>query len=196
MVLKLVLIGDPSVGKTSLRLKFFGIGFKSQYAMTIGAEFSIMDVKAFSEEVINSSFKAQVWDLQTQKQFKQSRPLFYNGTHIIGLVYDVSNPQSFENLPIWIKESQEHTGIVPLILIGNKIDLRSHNKNSVTTEMGIEFAKSVKKNFLDNLYNVPVIETSIVTGEVHPANVNIELLVKDEKVLIKLFDFKNRQLSI
>ena len=99
-------------------------------------------------------------------------------------------------MPIWIKESQEHTGIVPLILIGNKIDLRSHNKNSVTTEMGIEFAKSVKKNFLDNLYNVPVIETSIVTGEVHPANVNIELLVKDEKVLIKLFDFKNRQLSI
>jgi small GTP-binding protein len=172
MVLKLVLCGDGSVGKTALRHRYLGFGFKSQYMMTIGAEFSIKDVIWQNGPLAGSSTKAQIWDLAGQQRFSAVRPLYYIGSHAALLVYDVTVSNSFENLINWLKEIKTHVGTIPVAVIGNKIDLRDFSDNPISTRMGAEFAKMVKQEFLNNTFDVPFVETSAKTGE------NVELAFK------------------
>lgn len=165
MVMKLVLCGDGSVGKTALRHRYLGFGFKSQYMMTIGAEFSIKDIIWTSGPMKGSSTKAQIWDLAGQQRFANVRPLYYIGSHGALLVYDVTMGNSFENLISWLREIKTHVGIVPIAIIGNKIDLRDYADNPISTKMGREFATMVKEEFLNNNFEVPFVETSAKTGE-------------------------------
>ena len=165
MVMKLVLCGDGSVGKTALRHRYLGFGFKSQYMMTIGAEFSIKDVKWNKGPMAGTSTKAQIWDLAGQQRFSNVRPLYYIGSHGALLVYDVTVSNSFENLINWLKEIKTHVGVVPVAVIGNKIDLRDYADNPISTEMGHEFAHMIKEEWLNNSYEVPFVETSAKTGE-------------------------------
>ena len=172
MVLKLVLCGDRGVGKTTLRHLYLGFGFKSQYMMTIGAEFSIKDVIWQDGPLIGSHTKAQIWQLAGGSRFKAVRPLYYIGSHGAILVYDVTRSETFENLIYYLKEIKTHVGTIPVALIGNKIDLRKFTTNTISTQMGLEFAKMIEKEFLNNWCEVPFAETSAKSGE------NVELVFK------------------
>lgn len=172
MVMKLVLCGDGAVGKTALRHRYMGHGFRSQYLMTIGAEFSLKDLQ-WEHEGQSGRMKAQIWDLAGQQKFHQVRQLYYTGSHGALLVYDTTHPISFENTVEWLKEIKKTVGRIPVALIGNKVDLRPHVDLSISAKKGQQLAKMIQEYFLDGAFTVPFIETSAKTGE------NVELAFRE-----------------
>jgi len=155
-VRKVVILGDPMVGKTSLRKRFLGEGFSFNYMVTIGADFGIYHH--------SSTETFQIWDLAGQANFEVVRESYYKGTYGALLVFDISRPVTFENLPRWIEELKRNLDgeLVPFVLVGNKADLRENSgKWAVKEEEGQNYA-----NLLSDWssFDVPYYETSALTG--------------------------------
>ncbi len=145
--LKIVLAGDQAVGKTSIRKRYLGECFEGKYMLTIGTEFSLKKVK-----IDDTEMNLQIWDLAGQQQFKAVRTLYYQGATGAILVYDVTNRQTFDNLPIWIDELIMHNGnhLVPILILANKIDLREFlrtNEESITTAEGLAMTKQLEESY-------------------------------------------------
>ena len=118
-----------------------GILEQKGYMMTIGADFSVRTIN-----VDNVEYTCQIWDLAGQERFSAVRGAYYRGTNGALLVYDVTLPETFNNIRSWIEELLKNNGnlIVPLVLIGNKTDLREHgNAEHITREAGEEYARSI-----------------------------------------------------
>ncbi|MHA1331994.1 MAG: Rab family GTPase [Candidatus Hodarchaeales archaeon] len=113
--MKIVLACDGAVGKTTLRRRFMGEGFKVNYQATIGADFAIHEEKIGSYHV-----KFVIWDLAGQLHFHQVRKLFYKAAHGALIVFDITNPSSFDNIKHWINELWLHNEPVPFVIVGNK----------------------------------------------------------------------------
>ncbi|MFX0093396.1 MAG: GTP-binding protein [Candidatus Hodarchaeota archaeon] len=155
---KIVLLGDGTVGKTSLRERFMGRGFPSEYIMTIGTELASKIVNLPST---NKTVVLQIWDLAGQPHFKTIRNIYYRGSHGALLVYDITQPSSFDNAMSWITECWKKVGRqIPFVLLGNKSDLRSQN-NCIPESDGHKLAKEIEKalGFPTSYY-----ETSALTG--------------------------------
>jgi small GTP-binding protein len=156
-VYKVVLLGDGAVGKTSIRQQYLGKGFKEGYSMTIGADFCVKRV-----ELGDLTVTFQIWDLAGQQRFDVVREVYYRGSSGALLVFDVSNPSSFENLPSWLNEltKNNYDRIVPVVLIGNKTDLRG-KVPCLPREAGTQYANSLTEW---TGFDVPYLETSAKTG--------------------------------
>ncbi|MFX0090903.1 MAG: Rab family GTPase [Candidatus Hodarchaeota archaeon] len=160
LVVKTVLLGDRAVGKTTLRRNFIGRGFQTNYIFTIGAEFSVKEQK-----VDYKTWKFQVWQLAEQPRFQSIRPVHYAGALGAILIYDVTRPESLENLEKWVYDLLKYTGDrkIPLLVLANKVDLRQDAEHCVTTEQGLVFAEQLKKEF-EEPANIGFLEISVVTG--------------------------------
>ena len=114
---KLVLVGDCSVGKSSILLRFSEDRFMSNYCPTIGVDFSskILDV--------GTKVKLLVWDTAGQERFRTITKNYYRDADAHLLIFDMTDPLSFENLKYWIKEIKENTDFQNIFLIGTKSDL-------------------------------------------------------------------------
>ncbi|NHJ01935.1 MAG: GTP-binding protein [Candidatus Heimdallarchaeota archaeon] len=151
---KIVLAGDGAVGKTSLRKRYLGEGFDTDYLSTMGADFALYDT-----EIGSTQIRWQIWDLAGQPVFKEVVKAYY--TKIFGgvLVYDVTRRQTFENAEKWLNDLWANSGRetkVPVVLLANKIDLREEGAETVSTEEGSKLAAKLGIKF---------IETSAKTGE-------------------------------
>ncbi len=105
--------------------------------MTLGAEFSI---KRMGNNVI------QIWDLAGQPTFSAVRKSYYVGGVGALILYDITNRDSYDNVIRWAEEIITNTGYpVPLMIVGNKIDLRDAHPNSVTTEEGVKLARQLQE---------------------------------------------------
>ncbi|MFQ5976635.1 MAG: GTP-binding protein [Candidatus Heimdallarchaeota archaeon] len=175
-IMKVCLIGDGGVGKTAIRERYMGASFTRSYMPTIGADF------ATKTEILGTiEAKMLIWDLAGQPRFSIVREGYYRGARGILLVFDVSRPDSFEAAPMWLKESWKHLEggrKVPLVLIGNKIDLRHQNHLHtrggrdlpanppiITNEHGIALIHEIQKLLPKDAPNPKYIETSAKTGE-------------------------------
>ncbi|MHA1169991.1 MAG: Rab family GTPase [Candidatus Hodarchaeales archaeon] len=176
--MKVCLLGDGAVGKTALKERYLGKGFTTSYLLTIGADFAVKTL-----DLQGKGVKFQIWDLAGQERFNSVRSLYYSGSHGGLLVFDVTRLDSFSNVTKWTEEFKKHVrkDNVPLILLGNKIDIRDmNNPNHITPEMGRKLCVQVAE-LLGN-EEVPYYETSALTGE----NVNLafsqlaELIIKAE----------------
>ena len=158
-IFKITLLGDGAVGKTSLRKTYLGEGFKDGYSMTIGADFAVKRLR-----IDDQDFVAQIWDLAGQQRFSAVREVYYRGTSGCLLVFDISRRSSFENIPSWIAELLKNNSnrVVPIVLIGNKSDLRNTAKDPIMREQSEEYANSLSQW---SGFSVPYIETSAKTGE-------------------------------
>jgi small GTP-binding protein len=162
IVLKIVLIGDGGVGKTAIRERYLGKGFESQYLLTIGADF------ATKEAIVNKTpVTYQIWDLAGQERFDGVRGVYYKGAVGALLVYDVTRPDSYHNTPKWVKElwTNNGRGKVPLVLVGNKIDLRKSCDEKINTTQGKSLAKKITRMTSDEGFNCNYVETSAKTGK-------------------------------
>ncbi len=117
--MKLVLCGDGAVGKTALRERYLGRGFSQSYLQTIGADFATTD-KDLNIDGKNKSVQYQIWDLAGQNEFQSIRGSYYEGCFGSLMVFDVTRPESFNNLPNWINELWDNSGkgAVPIVLLG------------------------------------------------------------------------------
>ena len=132
IVFKILLLGDSSVGKTSLILKYTEDYFQETYLSTVGIEYKTKTLEIKGVEVT-----LEIWDTAGQERFRSLSKTFIKDAEGIIFVYDITNKKSFDDLKIWIKECEDHAKKdYKKILVGNKIDLEndrevneeSHNK--------------------------------------------------------------------
>uniref|UniRef100_A0A0M3I6M7 Ras-related protein Rab-7a n=2 Tax=Ascaris TaxID=6251 RepID=A0A0M3I6M7_ASCLU len=125
-LLKVIILGDSGVGKTSLMNQYVNKRFSNQYKATIGADFLTKDVMIGDRMVT-----MQIWDTAGQERFQSLGVAFYRGADCCVLTYDVTNASSFKSLESWrdeflIQASPRDPEHFPFVLLGNKIDLEAN----------------------------------------------------------------------
>lgn len=116
---KVIIVGNPSVGKTTIVERWCGGTFESGYKTTIGADF-----KTFKSDVDGDLVTIKLWDVSGSDRFKALGSMFYRNCEIIIIVYDVSNPETFTNIKLWLEQAHSHINNEPKFwLVGNKCDL-------------------------------------------------------------------------
>ena len=98
--LKFVLVGNTSVGKSSILLRFTENSFSSPLCPTVGVDLKLKKISSATKRI-----KLSLWDTAGQERFRSLTPAYYRGADAILFVYDVSNAQSFRSLEDWISES-------------------------------------------------------------------------------------------
>ncbi|MHA2030534.1 MAG: Rab family GTPase [Candidatus Kariarchaeaceae archaeon] len=152
--LKIVLAGDVRVGKTTLRLRYLGEGFRKKYMSTLGADFAVK--KYYNDQI-------QIWDLAGQQSFRVIVRNYYVGAHGVVLVFDLTRIDTLSGLTNWIDECLDILGeLIPIIIVGNKLDLREPGSENITTEFAYDYIKKLSTKYGQN-FNY--IETSALTGE-------------------------------
>lgn len=142
---KLLLIGNASVGKSSLLLRFSDEQWlpEDEASATIGVDFRVHKM-----EVNGRKVKLSIWDTAGQERFRTITSSYYRGAQGIILVYDVANRETFEALPKWFSEIDTYVSItVPKIIVGNKVD--KENSRQVSTNEGSAFASRQNALFVE-----------------------------------------------
>ena len=123
---KLLLVGDTCVGKTSLLLQYTENTFPEDHGATIGVDYKI---KMFQYK--DFQVKLQIWDTAGQERFHSITNNFFHNADGILFVYDITNEKSFEGVKNWIKEAEEVGDYFKRIIIGNKCDLEKYREVSL-----------------------------------------------------------------
>ena len=133
-IFKVLIIGDSSVGKSNILLRFSENVFHDTFLPTIGVDFKIKNLS-----INNKTIKLNIWDTAGQERFKTITSAYYKGSHGVVIVYDITDKEGFNNVPNWINEAKKHAGpSVVKILVGNKCDLQEERK--VSWQEGKDFA--------------------------------------------------------
>ena len=148
-IVKITLLGEKNVGKTSLVYRYIENKFRESYKATLGVNLLKKDM-----DVDCNSVSAQVWDLGGQESFRSLRKLYLEGSNGALVMFDLTERKTFDKLNEWIESFRESRGEQPIVLIGNKSDLE--NQRKVTDKEASNFAK-------DN--NIELILTSAKTGQ-------------------------------
>jgi len=122
VLLKVIILGDSGVGKTSLMNQFVSKKFTPQYKASIGADFLTKEMTVDDRLVT-----MQIWDTAGQERFQSLGVAFYRGADCCVLVFDVNVAKTFENLDCWREEFLIQAGPkdpenFPFVVLGNKID--------------------------------------------------------------------------
>ncbi|KAF7458686.1 Rab 5 [Cryptosporidium felis] len=134
--LKLVLLGDASVGKSCLVVRFSKDEFHEYQEPTIGAAFMTQSVNVDEDYTV----KFEIWDTAGQERYRSLAPMYYRGAAAAIVVYDITNSDTFQGAKSWISELQNiNNGDIVVALVGNKYDLESNR--AVDTEMVSNYAK-------------------------------------------------------
>jgi small GTP-binding protein len=149
---KVIAVGDGAVGKTSITLRFSTGSFRDSYIMTIGVDFAVKTIEVPTKDG-TKKVKLQIWDTGGQERFSYVRPLYYKGAMGGIVVYDVTQRESFENVPKWFSEVKTNRGNIALLLVGNKVDLPDRK---ISAEEGMSAAKKL---------GIKYFEASAKTGE-------------------------------
>ncbi|CAD6648217.1 BAG_1a_G0049170.mRNA.1.CDS.1 [Saccharomyces cerevisiae] len=173
--IKLVLLGEAAVGKSSIVLRFVSNDFAENKEPTIGAAFLTQRV-TINEHTV----KFEIWDTAGQERFASLAPMYYRNAQAALVVYDVTKPQSFIKARHWVKELHEQASKdIIIALVGNKIDmLQEGGERKVASEEGEKLAEEKGLLFF---------ETSAKTGE----NVNDVFLGIGEKIPLKTAEEQN-----
>eukprot|EP01080_Neovahlkampfia_damariscottae_P005828 gene5828-9651_t len=134
---KVLLIGDSGVGKSSILLRFTGSNFPEEIGSTIGVDFKIKYMN-----LQNKKLKLTIWDTAGQERFRTLTSSYYRGAQACILVYDISNPKSFENMKNWAQELSTYA------TYDNVVKLLDETRQ-VTRKMGEMFAKENGMLFLE-----------------------------------------------
>jgi small GTP-binding protein len=149
-IVKIVLLGDGGVGKTSLVYRFIENRFSRDFKSTLGVNLLKKKVKLDDKDV-----SVQIWDLGGQEAYKKLRKLYLEGAQGALIVFDVLSQRSFDNLEDWTQSFIQIRGSsMPMVLIANKIDMEEHR--IISKQQAETYAKK---------YNMRLIETSAATGE-------------------------------
>ncbi|KAJ3435036.1 ras and ef-hand domain-containing protein [Anaeramoeba flamelloides] len=133
-VIKLIILGDTSVGKTSVIERYIGNNFRATIPSTVGVDCTFRDLN-----IMDRKIKVQIWDTAGQEIFRSIVQNYYRRSNGVLLVYDLTSRTSFDSLVYWFQEIEEHCDNVEKILLGNKTDLIK--KREIQTIEGEKLAK-------------------------------------------------------
>ncbi len=145
-----MMLGDASVGKTSLTMRYISGYFMEDLKLTIGVDF-YSKTTSFKDKKV----KLQIWDFGGEERFRFLLSQYSKGANGAFFLFDITNQTSLDHLPDWTQVIREHAGDIPIMLIGSKADLNEFR--AVLREDGILAAKK---------YNLAsFVELSSKTGE-------------------------------
>lgn len=143
-IFKIVLLGDSGVGKSNLVFRFTKNEFNKDSKSTIGVEFATKTVRIDDNKLV----KAQIWDTAGQERYRSIASSYYRGAVGALLVYDITDRNSFNHVPMWLKEVEESAEKDCLImLVGNKTDLE--DQRTVFVRDGRSFARKNGLAFIE-----------------------------------------------
>lgn len=150
-MLKVIILGDSGVGKTSLMQQYVNKKFSTQYKATIGADFLTKELTLDERKVV-----MQIWDTAGQERFQSLGVAFYRGADCCVLMFDVTNQKSFDALETWhdeflIQSNTSDPENFPFMVIGNKIDT-DESRRVVSTQKA--------QRWCQEKGNLPYFETS------------------------------------
>ena len=141
---KVVLLGDAGVGKSSLVLRFVTNSFDKYSESTIGASFMSKLLL-----VDGAPIKYQIWDTAGQEKYHSLAPMYYRGAAAAIIVYDITRAASFQTLKNWVRELQQlGPENIVLAICGNKSDLE--DKREVSTAEAKAYAAEIGALFLES----------------------------------------------
>ena len=183
--IKLLIIGDTNVGKTSMLLNYTDNYFPETHLATIGVEYKVKEVTTDKYKI-----NLQIWDTAGQERFRSITKSFFQSTNGIIFVYDITCRKSFHNVKDWIKDSEMNANSgFEKILIGNKIDLK--DKREVPFDDLKEYG--IKKK-------IEVMETSakerVNIDEAFQKITDLILNNKNENDIIKEFGVTNTEITL
>jgi len=152
---KLLLIGDGTVGKSQLIIRFLASRFDPNFIVTIGVQCQYATVPLYGNLV-----RVQIWDAAGQEQFRTISPAYYAKAHGVMIVYDITNHSSFRNVEYWKQQVDAHSAhddgdSTPIIVVGNKTDLvdehtmslrvSTDEEESLSDKLGVPFRPASAK---------------------------------------------------
>lgn len=150
--IKVIIIGEPGVGKTSLVKKFVSGHFSSDYKASIGTNMFIKKLNLNSKKEVS----IQIWDIAGQERWVKMRHIYYKGTHGALVVGDVTRENTFKQIEkFWNPDLKKYCDRIPIILLANKCDL----------------AIKVPKNEVENIGNTINANSTIFTSAKNGTNV-------------------------
>ena len=186
ITLKILLIGDSYVGKTSLLLQYIERECPENHMATIGVEFRDKII-----QIDNKKVKLQVWDTSGQERYRSITKNFYRNADGVMFVCDVTKEKTFDNIKNWLIDSEQNANNSNFkkILVGNKIDLKA--ERAIDTEQLQNFANKKEMNFY---------ETSAKDGtnvdHIFTELAKLILEDKSDQQIKEEFSQKNRSLSV
>ncbi len=173
---KMIIIGDPGVGKSCLTNQVTKNTFDEAYSATVGFEFVTLNLKL--DEI---TVKLQIWDTCGQEIYRSLISSFYRNASLAMIVYSIDSKESFAHLDTWLKDVHLLSNPdIKIFLIGNKIDLEDRK---VTTEQGEKYANENSISYFN--------ETSAKNG----FNAK-EVFIQAAKVLyLEHLKYKNRGIN-
>ena len=156
--LKVIIIGEPAVGKTSLVKKFVSGQFSKDYRSSIGTNIFTKRIKL--EKSVDATI--QLWDIAGQERWTNMRHFYYTGAKGIIIVGDLTRKNTFHQIEkFWIPDVKKYCDIAPIILLANKNDLETELSEMEINSLG------------EKIDALSVIHTSAKTGE------HVELAFKE-----------------
>ena len=137
-IIKIINIGDYSVGKTSLAIRYTQNRFTSSYLPTLGVDFHSKNIN-FDED---TTLRLVLFDTVGQEKLVALRKRYYTGAHGAVVVFDVTRKESFDHIANWIEEIEEKCPDIPIIIVGNKTDLedqRTVSKEQIDEKWGDKY---------------------------------------------------------
>ena len=163
-IYKIIVIGDPAVGKTSLLDNFSSKKFKTQYIPTVGVNI-VKEQVELDDGIVN----LMIWDIAGQPQFYMLHRPYFNGADGMMLAFDITRSSTFSNVQNWYNTAQKFgLSSIPRLLIGNKIDLKDERK----------IIKPMADHLAEKL-NCTYYETSAKTGD------NVKLIFQKTAEIVK-----------
>uniref|UniRef100_A0A4W5N9L2 Ras-related protein Rab-15 n=1 Tax=Hucho hucho TaxID=62062 RepID=A0A4W5N9L2_9TELE len=143
VLLRLLVLGDSGVGKTSLLCRFTDNEFNSSHISTIGVDFKMRTLQVDGFKV-----RVQIWDTAGQERYQTITKQYYRRAQGIILVYDITSSSSFQHILKWASDVDEFApDEVQRILVGNKADEEQMRK--VPKEQGSKLAKTYGMEFFE-----------------------------------------------
>ncbi len=149
-VFKIITLGEGAVGKTAIITRYVNDFFGPKYTITLGTNFLLKDLEVDGEEI-----RFQIWDIAGQQHFRSIRPFYYTGSNGALALFDLTRRNTLLSLFEWISELRKVRENIPIMIIGNKLDLEELRE--VSTQEAIDFVKSLACS--------GYIETSAKTGD-------------------------------
>lgn len=160
-ILKILLLGDSSVGKTCFLMRYADSTFQEVHMSTVGLDYRLKDMVMEDQKQVT----VQIWDTAGQDRFRAITKNYYKGADGIVLIYDVTSRDTFQNITTWITQIKENASTsAKIIIVGNKIDMTDQIKVStdeiskLASENNLKFIEASAKNNIriDECFNLLV----------------------------------------